>query len=95
MPFVLTMAVAFAISSYMLFDPAPWLEDVMELTYMSVSFRVFVLVLAIGGFAVSYAAERLLLPRIAKWIAQARAKLRPEHQKKRKEYKLVLEAMRI
>ena len=94
-PFVLTMAVAFAISSYMLFDPAPWLEDVMELTYMSVSFRVFVLVLAIGGFAVSYAAERLLLPRIAKWIAQARAKLRPEHQKKRKEYKLVLEAMRI
>jgi len=89
------MAVAFAISSYMLFDPAPWLMDFMELTYMSIPFRVFILVLSIGSFAVSYAAERLLFPRIAKWIAQARAKLRPEHQKKRKEYKLVLEAMRI
>ena len=94
-PFVLTMAVAIAISSYMLFDPPPWLSSMMELTWMSSSFRIFVLVLAVGGFAVSYSSERLLFPRLAKWIGKTRAKLRPEHQKKRKEYKLVMESMRF
>lgn len=89
------MVVAVGISSYLLFDPAPWLYDLMELTWMSMSFRVFILVVAVGGFAVSYSTERLLFPKLAKWIGQARAKLRPEHQKKRKEYKLVLESMRI
>jgi len=94
-PFVVTMGIAIAISSYMLFDPAEWLFDLMELTWMSVSFRIFILVLAIGGFCISYTSERMLFPHMAKWIGQANARLRPGHRKKRKEYKLVLESMRI
>lgn len=89
------MVVAVGVSSYMLFDPAPWLYDLMELTWMSMSWRVFILVLATGGFAVSYSAERLLFPRLAKWIGKANERWRPAHRKKRKEYKLVLESMRI
>jgi len=89
------MALAVAISTYMLFDPAPWLSDLMELTYMSISFRGFVLVVAIGGFAISYLAERYLFPGLAKWIGRTRARLRPQHPKKRKEYKIVLESMRF
>ena len=89
------MVVAIAISTYMLFDPADWLFDLMELTWMSNHFRGFIVALAAGGFAVSYASERVLLPILAKWIGLARAKLRPSHQKKRKEYKLILERMRM
>ncbi|GAB7347984.1 hypothetical protein MBLNU459_g5485t1 [Dothideomycetes sp. NU459] len=95
LPFVITMVVAVGASAYMLFDPAPWLYDLMELTWMSMSFRVFVLALAVGGFCCSYAAERLLFPHLAKWIGRANAWLRPAHKKKRKEYKLILEDMRI
>ena len=94
-PFVLTMALAVAISTYMLFDPAPWVSDLMELTYMSISFRGFVLVIAIGGFVVSYVAERYLFLGLAKWIGKTRARLRPQYPKKRKEYKLVMESMRF
>lgn len=94
-PFVITMVVAVGVSAYMLFDPAPWLVDLMELTWMSTSFRIFVLVLATGGFACSYAAERMLFPPLAKWIGKANAWLRPSHKKKRKEYKLIMESMRI
>ncbi|KAG9877897.1 hypothetical protein KCU94_g21845, partial [Aureobasidium melanogenum] len=88
LPFVITMVVAVGVSAYMLFDPAPWLVSLMELTDMSTSFRVFILVLAAGGFACSYLAERAVFPPLAKWIGKANAKLRPSHQKKRKEYKL-------
>lgn len=94
-PFVVTMAVALAISSYMLFDPADWLFELMELTWMSYSFRFFLLVLSLGGFALSYVSERILLPELARFVGIARAKLRPLHRKKRKEYKIVLEGMRI
>lgn len=95
LPFVVTMVVALAISSYMLFDPAEWLFNLMELTWMSMGFRAFVLALAIGGFALQYASERVLLPKLAKFIGVARKKLRPQDQKKRKEYKVVLEGMRV
>lgn len=94
LPFVVTMLVALGLSSYMLFDPAPWLMEWMELTWMSSKFRVFVLVLAIGSFACSYLAERQLFPRLAKWIGKARTKWRGR-QKKTKEYKIIKEGMRI
>ena len=94
-PFVITMVVAVGISAYMLFDPADWLVDLMELTWMSMGFRVFILVLATGGFACSYAAERLLFPQLAKWIGKANVWLRPSAQKNRKEYKLIMESMRF
>lgn len=94
-PFVITMMVVVGISTYMLFDPAPWLYDLMELTWMSISFRGFIVVLALGSFSCSYLAERLLFPRLSKWIGQAYVKLRPQSKKKRKEYKVVLESMRI
>ena len=89
------MVVAIAISTYMLFDPAPWLFDLMELTWMSMAFRGFIIALAVGGFSISYASERVLFPKLAKYIGIARTKLTPQHQKKRKEYKLILEGMRI
>jgi cation-transporting ATPase 13A3/4/5 len=94
LPFVVTMLIALAISAYMLFDPAPWLEDLMELTYLSQSFKLFILTLALGGFAVSYVAERQVLPSLARVIGKTIQKF-SRTPKKRKEYKVILEDMRI
>ncbi|KJX93603.1 hypothetical protein TI39_contig4286g00001 [Zymoseptoria brevis] len=93
LPFVITMLVALAISAYMLFDPAPWLEDLMELTYLSQSFKLFILALATGGFAVSYIAERQILPTLARVLGKTIQKF-SRTPKKRKEYKIILEDMR-
>jgi len=93
-PFVVTMFVALAISTYMLLDPADWLYKLMELTFMSTKFRVFILVLGLGYFACSFLAEGQLFPRMAKWIGRLNQRLRGK-RKKRKEYKQILENMRI
>lgn len=76
------MVVALLISTYMLLDPADWLYDLMQFTYISPSFKTFVVVLAVGGFACSYLMERYIFPPLAKWIGQANARLRPKYQKK-------------
>ncbi|KAI7165919.1 hypothetical protein KC352_g26022 [Hortaea werneckii] len=94
LPFVVTMGVALAISSYMLFDPAPWLASLMELTWMSVNFRIFVLVLGIGFFACSYLAEKQIFPRLARWIGRVSQRIRGK-VKKRKTYKVILEEMKV
>ena len=93
MPFVITMVVALLIASYMLLDPADWLYDLMQLTYLSTQFKVFLLVLAIGGFLCSYVAERVLFQRLARFIGKAKQKLRPSHPKQRKQYKIIQESM--
>ncbi|PIA91964.1 putative cation-transporting ATPase [Cercospora beticola] len=93
LPFVVTMGVALGISSYMLFDPAPWVENVMELTWMSNKFRVFILVLGIGAFATSYLCERHVFPTFARVIGKLKERF--GEKKKRKEYKIIAEGMRI
>ncbi|KAL8996775.1 MAG: hypothetical protein Q9169_003798 [Polycauliona sp. 2 TL-2023] len=58
LPFVVTIVVALLFCTYMLFDPAAWLASSMQLTPMTVQFRVFILILAVGGFACALLAER-------------------------------------
>ena len=80
---------------YMLFDPSAGLAEFMQLTYLSVTFKLFIIVLATGGFAVAYVSERSIFIWLARIIGNVYAQLRPSHKKKRKEYKLLLEKMRI
>lgn len=81
-------------SLYMLLDPAKWLADFMELTEMSLDYRLFLLVLALVGFGIAYVAERRLFPATAKYVGRLNRALRPSHPKTRKQYKEILEAMR-
>ena len=90
----MTMFVTLAITTYMLFDPAKWLVDFMELTYMDTSFKFFVLILGLGNFALAYVGEKYVLPILAKWIGIAKIKLNPKKRKKRKAYKEILDSMR-
>ncbi|KAJ4363356.1 hypothetical protein N0V95_001129 [Ascochyta clinopodiicola] len=96
LPFISTIFLTLALSVYMLFDPADWVMRWMELTDMDVSFKVFLLALGLGNFAVAYLAEHLLLPGLAKWIGVAKVRVGGEAwRKKRKEYKVIQAAMMI
>jgi cation-transporting ATPase 13A2 len=81
-------------SLYMLLDPAKWLADFMDLTPMSLDYKLFLLSLATTGFGIAYGAERFLFLAMAKYVGRLSRVLRPSHQKKRKQYKEILEAMR-
>ena len=89
------MLTALFLSTYLLLDPAKWLVSLMDLTYMSWDFKVILLVMAVVGFAVMYASEIWFFPRLAKWIGDLNVKLRPKSRKKRKEYKIIVEGMRM
>lgn len=94
-PFVINVVAALFISTYMLLDPADWLYDLMDFTDISNNFKIFLLALGFGGFACSYAAEIYLFPALAKFVGKTKERLFPSLRKKRKEYKLILETMRI
>lgn len=93
-PFVVTIVVTLIFSLYMLLDPAEWLSRFMQLTFMSMSFELQLLLLAAAGFAVSWMAERYLFPELARFLGRLNKRFRPSRQKKRKEYKILLEDLR-
>ena len=62
---------------------------------MSDSYRGWALTLAFGMFALSWLAETTIFPRIARAIGHARARLQPNYQKKRRQYKVLLEEMQL
>ncbi|KAF2868504.1 hypothetical protein BDV95DRAFT_579980 [Massariosphaeria phaeospora] len=95
LPFVVTMMATLVVTLYMLFDPARWITSLMELTYMDTRFKLFVLALGMANFAVAYAAEKFVLPALAKWIGVAKVRLNPRWRKKRKAYKEIEESMRM
>lgn len=94
-PFVVTIVAASLFCAYMLLDPAAWLARVMQLTPMPGDFKIFILVLALGGLACAWVAERRVFPIFARQIGNLYPLIRPRYRKKRKEYKLVLADMRI
>ena len=94
-PFVVTIVVTLLASLYMLLDPAPWLSNFMDLTKMSLDYELLLLVLAAVGFGIAYVAERLAFPALSKYIGRLYRTIRPSRQIKRKQYKDIMEAMRI
>jgi len=94
-PFCVTIAVALLVALYMLTDPADWLQNFMDLTDMSISYKLFLLALATVGFIVAYLAERYVFLAMAKYIGKLKTLLRPSHPKKRKRYKEILDEMAI
>ncbi|KAI4165799.1 MAG: hypothetical protein LQ342_000742 [Letrouitia transgressa] len=94
-PFVVTVVVALLFSLYMLLDPNRWLTSLMQLTDMSLAFKVYILASALGGFAVALVAERYVFHWIARGVGVVRDMIRPHRRKKRKLYKQILEGLRI
>lgn len=96
LPFISTIFITLAISAYMLFDPAAWVMEWMELTYMDIPFKVFIMALGLGNFALAYVSERFLFPGLSKWIGVLKVKIGGEKwRKKRKLYKVIMENSRM
>jgi cation-transporting ATPase 13A3/4/5 len=94
-PYLCTIIIDLAIAGYMLFRPSEWVASVMELTFMSDGFRSWVVALALGAFALALLAETIAFPHLARIIGHIRARLRPNYRKKRRQYKILLEQMRL
>ncbi|KAI9037383.1 putative P-type ATPase [Aspergillus affinis] len=93
-PFMCVIAVDLIVSCYMLFKPSEWVSRIMQLTFLSDQFALWLLVLAVGAFSFSWVAECLLFPRLARALRRMYTFLRPHHQKQRRQYKLLLEEIR-
>ena len=94
-PFVVTIVAAFLFSTYMLLDPGTGLAKFMQLTYLSLNFKIFIFILVAGGFACSWVAERRVFLWLARIIGKTHDRIWPQRRKKRKEYKTLQEKMRI
>lgn len=81
------------ITSCMLLGPPKWASQIMQLTFLSGRFEAWLFALAIGGFLLSWVAEREIFPRLARVLGKTYLQLRPRHRKQRRQYKVVLEDM--
>lgn len=95
MPYLCAIIVNILISGYMLFRPSDWVSEVMQLTFMSDVFKLWLLALAFGIFVLSWTAEKNIFIRVAQILGHARARLQPHYRKKRRMYKVLLEALRL
>ncbi|KAK1760725.1 hypothetical protein QBC47DRAFT_355886 [Echria macrotheca] len=91
-PFVATIATALLIISFMVSGWSQWLQKVMQLTYMSGDFKLFIMVLGLLYFGLSWMGENLVFQRLARLIGHAKLAL-TQQQKTRKQYKVILEQM--
>lgn len=82
------------VSCYMLFQPSELVTQIMQLTFLSNEFALWLLVLAIGAFFFSWLAESMLFPKLARALKRMYTTLRPRHQKQRRKYKVLLEEIR-
>lgn len=95
MPFIVTMVTTLLISAYLLFDPGKWLRDFMDLTLIPVDFKWFTLALAVGGFLVGWISEKYVFLLTARQLGMLHDRIWPQRRKVRKQYKRLLEDMRI
>lgn len=100
LPFVITVLTAGLVSLYLLLDPSMAVMRVMQLTYVSWFFKGVIIVLAGIGFGMAYTAERSVFVWVAKAVGMlstelGKGKQKKMNKKKRKEYKVLIEAMRF
>jgi len=77
----------------MVLNPAHWVKKLMQLTKMSLNFKIFLIFLGLIYFAVAWGAEHYLFHGIARNIGRAKQAL-TKNSKKRKEYKVIRESMK-
>ncbi|KAI1256265.1 putative proteasome subunit beta type-4 [Eutypa lata] len=79
------MATALAISAYMVLSPTYWLRKLMQLTRISSSFKVTILVLGCCYLLLAWTAENYVLPSLARWVGQAKLALMKKAKNRKQE----------
>ncbi|KAK4164861.1 vacuolar cation-transporting ATPase YPK9 [Cladorrhinum sp. PSN259] len=93
-PFVVTISITLAISLFMIGGSAQWLTKFMQLTYTSWDFKLIMVGLGVLYFGLAWFGEHFVFQKLARLIGRAKMAF-TQKPKKRKEYKLILEAMAI
>jgi cation-transporting ATPase 13A2 len=93
-PFMATIVTALAINIYMVVAPAHNLKHIMQLTKISTSYKVTLLVLAVAYLLLAWTSENYLFQRLARWVGKAKMTV-TKTPKQRKEYKVIAERMQI
>jgi cation-transporting P-type ATPase 13A2 len=78
----------------MVAGPAHWLRKLMQLTKISWDFKLIIVALGIAFLVVAWIGEKHVFPRLARAIGHAKQAV-TKQTKKRKEYKLIQERMRM
>jgi cation-transporting P-type ATPase 13A2 len=92
-PFILTITLDLALSSYLLSRPTKPIRQLMQITHMTSDFKISLVAFAIFGFLVSWVAEQHAFPFIARFWASAYLRIQLKGIKKRRQYKVLLEEM--
>jgi cation-transporting ATPase 13A2 len=93
-PFMATIMAALALTTYMVLNPAHGLRHLMQLTEISASYKVTLLVLGGVYLILAWTSENYLFQRLARWVGKAKLAM-SNTPKERKEYKVILERMQI
>ena len=88
-----TILGALVVVSYMAFSPSHQVKKVMQLTNISSSFKVTLLILGVTYLIISWIGENYLFQKLARGFGLAKLAITKE-SKKRKEYKVILERMK-
>lgn len=92
-PFMTTILAALALVTYMDFAPTRRIKKFMQLTTISPSFKVTLLVLGVIYLILAWIGENYLFQRLARGFGRAKLAI-TKKAKKRKEYKIILERMK-
>lgn len=88
-----TILATLALNLYMTFVPAHGFRKFMQLTKISSSFKVTLLVLGVTYLVVAWIGENFVFQRLARVIGKAKLAI-TKQPKQRKEYKVILERMK-
>jgi len=91
---VTTIAVTLLTSLYLVLYPAHWLRKLMKLTPISWDFKGVIIALGVAYLANGWLGEKYVFPRLARLFGAIRKGV-TKKSKKRKEYKIIQEKMRI
>jgi cation-transporting ATPase 13A3/4/5 len=72
--------------------PPGWLAKVMQLTYLSRDFKIYIVVLGMAYFALAWMGEHVVFQPFARHIGKAKQSIF-KRQKTRKQYKVIQEKM--
>jgi cation-transporting ATPase 13A3/4/5 len=94
-PFLVTIGIDLALSIFMMTGSSKVFTRVMQLTRMSTEYKIFLVFLALCSLVISWIGEKRLFPYLARVLGRGFLRLRPNRQKKRRQYKVVQEEMRM
>ncbi|KAK3373986.1 hypothetical protein B0T24DRAFT_576743 [Lasiosphaeria ovina] len=91
-PFVATITVTLLFTVVMVSGTVPFLESLMQLTYISWDFKFFIVVLGVSYLGLAYIGEHYVFQRLARLIGHAKQSF-TKQAKNRKQYKVIREQM--